>query len=155
MKDNKDLQNYLEKNKINATILKLDGNTKTAHDAADVLKVDKKHIVKSVVFIRKGGKPLIAIVSGEDRASFDKIENYIKETINTASPEDVLNLTGYVAGGVPPIGTDVETFVDEKVAKMDVCYAGGGTQNHILKISTKDIIKFSKGTILDIKKHGN
>lgn len=155
MNDNKDLQNYLGKNKINADILELDRNTKTAHDAANVLNVDKKSIVKSVVFVRKSGKPIIAIVNGEDRVSFGKIENYIKETINTASPEEVLKLTGYVAGGVPPIGTDVETFVDERVAKMYLCYAGGGTQNHILRISARDIIKFSKGIILDIKKHGN
>ncbi|MBI2673502.1 hypothetical protein HYX19_04525 [Candidatus Woesearchaeota archaeon] len=152
MKNNKDLQNYLEDNNIKAEILKLDGNTKTAHDAANVLNVDKKHIVKSVVFIRKSGKPIIAIVSGEDRVSFDKIERYIKETINTASSEEVLKSTGYIAGGVPPIGTGIETFIDEKIDKMDICFAGGGTINHILKISAKDIIKFSRGIIFDIKK---
>ncbi len=152
MKDNKDLQNYLGENNIKAEILKLNMNTKTAHDAAKVLNVDKKHIVKSVVFMRKSGKPIMAIVNGEDRVSFDKIEKYIKETVNTASLEEVLKSTGYIAGGVPPIGTGIETIIDEKIAKMDICFAGGGTITHILKISAKDIIKFSRGIILDIKK---
>ena len=81
MQNNKDLQEYLEKNNIKAEILELDKHTKTAHDAANVLNVEKKHIVKSVVFVRKSGKPLTAILNGEDRVSFDKIENYMEKPL--------------------------------------------------------------------------
>lgn len=152
MKDHLDLQDFLAKNRVPAEIMEMPGETKTARMAADVMGVNVDSIVKSVVFISKSGHGVIGIVKGSNKVSHEKIEKIVGETINTASPEEVLRLTGYKAGAVPPVGTDVRTIIDEDVMKMDICYAGGGSEQHLIKISPHIIRKITNATVADVKK---
>ncbi|MBI2578914.1 MAG: aminoacyl-tRNA deacylase [Candidatus Aenigmarchaeota archaeon] len=152
MKDHLDLQDFLAKNKIPAEIMEMPGETKTARMAAGVMGIDIDRIVKSVVFISRSGSGVIGIVKGGSKVSHEKIEKITGETINTASPEEVLKLTGYKAGAVPPVGTGLKTIIDSDVMKMDLCYAGGGSEQHLIKISPHAIRKAVNATIADIKK---
>ena len=108
--------------------------------------------IKSVVFVTKSGHGLICVVQGTKRVDFQKIQKIIGETINTASPDEVLKYTGYKAGGVPPLSTGLKTIIDENVLKLRECYAGGGTDTHLIRISPDDIKKYSNGIIGEIKK---
>src|SRR3989344_5980279 len=85
-------------------------------------------------------------------AEIVKVEKITGETVNTASPDEVLNYTKYKAGGVPPISTGVKTIIDENVLKLRECYAGGGTDTHLIKMNPQDIKKYSNGIIGEIKK---
>ncbi len=151
-KDHIDLQEFLRKNKIPAEIIEMPRLTKTAQQAADVLGIDINNIIKSVVFVTKSGSGIVAIVNGEKRVSFEKVEKIVGETVNTASPDDVLRLTGYKAGAVPPIDTGLRTIMDVNVMKNDFCYAGGGTDMHLIKISPQVIKKFTNAEVAEIAK---
>ena len=151
-KDHLDLQEFLEKNKIYGEIMEMPRATKTAQMAADVLGIPVSSIVKSVVFVTKSGSGVIGIVSGSKKVSHEKMQNIVGETVNTASPEQVLQLTGYKAGAVPPVGTGLKTVMDPDVLKNDFCIAGGGTEHHLIKISTHTLKKATDAAVADIKK---
>lgn len=152
MKDHLDLQEFLKKNNIYGEILEMPRLTKTAQMAAEVLGVPADSIVKSVVFVTKSGAGVVGIVPGSRKVSHQKLESVIGETVNTASPEQVLALTGYKAGAVPPVGTGLRTFIDGDVLKNDFCIAGGGSDQHLIRISTHVLKKATNAVTADIKK---
>lgn len=150
MKGSSDLQKFLDENNIDAEIIDVP-NTRTAGLASAALGVDRNIVAKSVVFTVKN-KAVIAVILGSGRVDFQKLRQAAGETCNTASPEEVLRYTGYKAGGVPPVSSGVETFIDAKVMEHDECYAGGGDENHLIRISPKDILKYSNGKVVDVTK---
>lgn len=152
MNDYLTLQEFVASNRLDAEILEMPANTRTAKMASEALGIPLDRIVKSVVFVTKSGSGVVAIVSGTRRVSFEKLERVVGETVNTASPEEVLRLTGYEAGAVPPIGTGLRTVMDADVMKMDQCYAGGGSEQHLIRISPHAIRKSAGAETADIAK---
>lgn len=151
-KDHLNLQEFIRKNNIPAEIMEMPRLTRTAQQAADVLGVDINQIIKSVVFVTKSGSGVIGIVNGGNRVSHHKVEEIVGETVNTASPEQVLQFTGYKAGAVPPIDTGLRTIIDNDVMKNDFCYAGGGSEMHLIRISPHVIKKLTNAIVADIVK---
>ena len=65
-------------------------------------------IVKSLVFLADGA-PLLVLVSGDQRADVHRLRAALglsKKRLRIAQPAEVLDLTGFEVGGVPPIGHD-------------------------------------------------
>jgi len=53
---------------------------------------------------------------------------------------------------VPPFGhkTEIKTFIDKDLLKYKEIWAAAGSDNTVFKISSEELIKYSKGQILDI-----
>src|SRR3989338_5539264 len=119
MKDFRDLKKFLDESRIKAEIIDVP-NTRTARLASVALGLGRNIVAKSVVFAAKN-KAVIAVILGSDRVDFQKLRQAAGETCNTASPEEVLRYTGYKAGGVPPVSSDADTYIDKKVMELDAC----------------------------------
>ncbi len=106
-------------------------------------------IVKTVIFIDldnkiEYGNAVIAIVPAESRVDKDKLKKICNLRIKIASPDEVLILTSYPAGGVPPFGFKGNFFIEETLLDKDIVYAGGGSIMTLVKTSIKEIIKANK-----------
>ena len=78
--------------------------TRTSQDAADQLGCDVAHIAKSIVFAGQEGA-VIVITSGSNRVERKrKLKRVLGYKPGMATPEYVLESTGYQIGGVPPFG---------------------------------------------------
>ena len=152
MKNEENLQKFLDDNKISAEIVYIEKGSKTVKEAAISMGISAAVIAKSVVFVTKSQQGLICVIQGNKRVDFKKVEKIVGETINTASPEEVLRYTQYKAGGVPPVSTGLKSIIDEDVMKLEECYAGGGSDSHLLKINPDDIKKYSSAAVAEIKK---
>jgi len=60
-----------------------------------------------------------------------------------ATEEEVLNITGYKVGGVPPI-LDIKVLIDKRVMNKEYVYGGGGNEHTLLKIKPQDIVKINR-----------
>ena len=67
-------------------------------------------------------------------------------------PEEVLLNTGYICGGVPSFGYKARFLVDEKVLEKEVVYTGGGSENSLIKISVKELIRANNAKVAKISK---
>ena len=78
--------------------------TRTSQDAADQLGCNVAHIAKSSVFAGQEGA-VIVITSGSNRVERKrKLKRVLGYKPGMATPEYVLENTGYPIGGVPPFG---------------------------------------------------
>lgn len=74
------------------------------------------------------------------------------EDIRKATPDEILEKTGYKCGGVPALGYEAKYLINPKVMEIDYVYTGGSSEYSLLKIFTKDIQKLNKGQIIRIRK---
>jgi uncharacterized protein (TIGR02118 family) len=141
------LQAFLDAHDIPAEIMFPGAPTPTVPAAAEALGVEVDQIVKSVVFLVEE-RPFLVYGCGTRHVDQRKLAARLdvsRKKIKLADVDQVLDLTGYAVGTVPPLGlkTEMPAFMDPAVQAHEVIYAGGGGMNAMLKINSADLLKIS------------
>ena len=129
-------------------------STRTAQEAADRAGCELGQIVKSLIFKGKDSdKPILILASGPNRVNEKRIADYAGEAIVKPDADFVRSVTGFVIGGVPPIGhaQKMETYLDEDFLRYATIWAAAGTPNAIFELKTEDLQKMTGGKISVIK----
>ena len=134
-------------------VLNMKETTRSAQDAANSLECKVEQIVKSLVFMtKKTKKPILVLASGANRVNPKKIRNFLSEPIRMAAPDFVRSKTGFVVGGIPPLGhsSSLETFIDEDLLKYPEIWAAAGSSNTMFKLSPDDLQKITQGQVISV-----
>jgi prolyl-tRNA editing enzyme YbaK/EbsC (Cys-tRNA(Pro) deacylase) len=127
--------------------------TRTSEDAANQLGCDISHIAKSIVFM--GEKcAIIVITSGSNRVDRKKkLKKILGYKPSQASPEYVLESTGYAIGGVPPFGhlKETEIIMDEDLFNYELIWGASGTADTVFPITPEELLKISGASVKDVK----
>ena len=127
--------------------------TRTSQDAADQLGCDIAHIAKSIVFAGQEGA-VVVITSGSNRVERKrKLKRVLGYKPGMATPEYVLESTGYQIGGVPPFGhpKPVTVLMDEDLMQYDLVWGAGGTAQTVFPITPEDLRGLSGAELADVK----
>ena len=137
---------------LDPPITEFDSSTRTAADAAATIGTTVAQIVKSLVFL-SGDRPILALVSGANRASTDKLASITGQRMRRADAELVRDATGFAIGGVPPLGhaTDLPVYLDEDLVGFDTVWAAAGTPNAVFPVAPKDLIRATGAQVADLK----
>lgn len=109
------VQDALSKLGFQLEILELPGTTRSAAEAAQTIGCRVEQIAKSLVFRgMETDSPFLVIASGSNRVSEKKLSKLVLEPIEKANADFVRSRTGFVIGGVPPVGhlEQLKTFGD-------------------------------------------
>ncbi|MBU0986684.1 MAG: hypothetical protein KKH68_05460, partial [Proteobacteria bacterium] len=122
-KEGEELQRFIDENRIEAFLLPLGAHTTTVTEAALALGVETDRIIKSLVF-RIGDEPILVINNGLAKVDRRKLAAFLgvgRGRVKFASPEQALDITGYVVGSMPPFGHRIKlrTLVDTAVTGWD------------------------------------
>lgn len=157
-----DVEVYLAREGLRARVLRMPANTHTAADAARALGTDLAHIAKSLLaHLADGpksgpaaGRFVLCILRGDtrlDRRKLCRAAGAKRMTLATA--DEVLAVTGYPVGAVPPfpLATEVPVYIDRNVPAIDVVYCGGGEVDALVEVSTAELVRASRGRIVDLE----
>jgi prolyl-tRNA editing enzyme YbaK/EbsC (Cys-tRNA(Pro) deacylase) len=125
----------------------------TSSVAAESLGRSLESIVKSVLFIDEEGRPVLVILGGEKKLRQSEFARMTgRRKVRLATREEVVIFTGYPAGGVPPVGLrdGLEVYVDIKVLSKKVAFAGGGSENYVLKFDPVQLKELYPGRCMDL-----
>jgi prolyl-tRNA editing enzyme YbaK/EbsC (Cys-tRNA(Pro) deacylase) len=148
------VQEALEALGLSLQVVELPGSTRTAVEAAQAVGCQVGQIIKSLVFkAKRSQRPILVIASGQNRVDEQKIEALIGEPLGKADADFVRQHTGFVIGGVPPVGhlEPLVTFVDEDLLQFPELWAAAGTPHAVFRLSPADLIKMTGGLVTDIK----
>jgi len=153
-----DLKNFIDKEDITAEILTLDGHTPTVEDAARELAVAPEQIIKSLVF-RIRDEPILVINNGLARVDRRKLARHLavgRKWARFASPEQALEITGFVVGSMPPFGhlTRLRTLVDSAVSDQAVIFGGGGDLNAMMRLTPAELIRVTGAELVSLSEDG-
>jgi prolyl-tRNA editing enzyme YbaK/EbsC (Cys-tRNA(Pro) deacylase) len=135
-------------------VVELPDSTRTAAEAAAAIGCTVVQIAKSLVFKgRMSGDPILVIASGVNRVNTQRIAELVGEAIDKPDADYVREKTGFVIGGVPPVGhsTPLITFVDEDLRQFDEIWAAAGTPRAVFKLTPDDLEKMTAGRVIDVK----
>lgn len=147
------VEKALEAHGLECHVLTMKETTCSARDAANSLGCGVEQIVKSLVFMtKKTKKPILVLASGANRVNPKKIRDFLSESIKMADPDFVRSKTGFVVGGVPPLGhsSPMETFIDEDLLKYPEIWAAAGSSNTMFKLSPDDLQKITQGQVISV-----
>ena len=112
-----------------------------------------EYFVKNICMISDDGEFIVTIVLGEDRASTSRVVKALQiRRPRLATPQEVLDNTGYQIGGVPSLSYSATFLVDPKVANKEYIITGGGTEYALLKLKVEDLLKHTNATIVRVRK---
>ena len=144
------VQEALKKHGVEFKVQELPDSTRSAQEAAKAIGCSVPQIAKSIIFRSSLSKdPVLAIVSGSNRADVTKIASHLDEAIEIANADYVKEHTGFPIGGVSPAG--LKTFIDEDLLEFDEIWAAAGTPHAVFKLESKTLPALTNGTVIDLK----
>jgi prolyl-tRNA editing enzyme YbaK/EbsC (Cys-tRNA(Pro) deacylase) len=148
------VQDALARLGLTLQVVELPDSTRTAVEAAQAIGCQVGQIVKSLVFKgKRSERPVLVAASGSNRVDECKIEALISEPLGKADAEFVRQRTGFVIGGVPPVGhsEQLETFIDQDLLQYDEIWAAAGTPHAVFRLTPADLVRITGGRVVDVK----
>ncbi len=132
--------------------MEMDGETRTAQQAADQAGCTLDQIAKSIVFEgQDSGAIHLFITAGGNQVDPAKASALIGETLGRADGRKVRSETGFAIGGVAPIAhlTPPRIWFDPRLMDFDVIWAAAGTPRHIFPIQPAILLEISSAQAAD------
>jgi prolyl-tRNA editing enzyme YbaK/EbsC (Cys-tRNA(Pro) deacylase) len=129
-------------------------STRTSAEAAAAVGCSVAEIAKSIIFRAKPSqRAVLVMASGVNRVDEKKVAALIGEGIGKADAEFVRARTGFVIGGVPPVGHDAPPLVliDEDLLKLTGLWAAAGTPHAVFPLTPGELVTLTNGKVADIR----
>ncbi|UCH60555.1 MAG: YbaK/EbsC family protein [Anaerolineales bacterium] len=147
------VQDALAELGFNLQVIELPASTRTALEAAQAVGCQVGQIVKSLVFrALRSDRPILVVASGINRVNESVITRQIGEPLGKADASFVRERTGFVIGGVPPVGhlESLETFIDQDLMQYSQVWAAAGTPNAVFELTPENLIRMTGGKLVKI-----
>ena len=148
-----DLADFLRAERLDAEIVAPGVPMPTVDAAAAAMGCEPERIFKSILFQDRTGACAMAIACGLWRVDARALAALVGlARLRLAPPDVVLAVTGYPAGGTPPVGhrERFPVVVDRRVAEQDWGWAGGGREELLVRIAPADIVRLHDARVADL-----
>jgi prolyl-tRNA editing enzyme YbaK/EbsC (Cys-tRNA(Pro) deacylase) len=147
------LLDYMKDQQIEAEHLSLNQPCHSVEEAARAVNASPTDLVKSICLLDSDGQLITAIVKGEDRVSVSRVAKTLqRDGLRLATPDEILEKTGYPCGGTPTFGYPAMFLIDPRVMEREYVFSGGGSETSLVKINTAELARVNQGTVLRIRK---
>jgi prolyl-tRNA editing enzyme YbaK/EbsC (Cys-tRNA(Pro) deacylase) len=134
-------------------VVELPDSTRTSLEAAQAIGCQVGQIAKSIIFRALASqRPIMVIASGPNRVNEKVIETIIGEAIGKADADFVRQRTGFVIGGVPPVGhtEQIVTFIDMDLMQYPEIWAAAGTPHAVFCLTPADLVRMTAGKLVQV-----
>lgn len=149
------VQDALDSAGLGLTVRELEQSTRTSAEAAEAVGCTVGQIVKSIIFRAKASdRVVLVLTSGANRVDEHKVAALLGEGLGKADADFVRERTGFVIGGVAPVGHREApiTFIDADLLSHNEIWAAAGTPNALFRLTPRDLQMLSQGRIADVKR---
>jgi prolyl-tRNA editing enzyme YbaK/EbsC (Cys-tRNA(Pro) deacylase) len=136
-----------------AEIVELPGAARTARAAADFLGCEIGQIANSLVFRAESSDGAVLVMSsGARRVDTARLAALVGEPVGKADADFVRKHTGFVIGGVAPVGHagDVRKFVDRALSGYGDIWAAAGHPHTVFRLTYPDLLRITAGAAVDV-----
>jgi prolyl-tRNA editing enzyme YbaK/EbsC (Cys-tRNA(Pro) deacylase) len=147
------VQQALDAIGLRLEVVELPDSTRTSVEAAQAVGCQVGQIAKSIIFKALiSDRPILVIASGPNRVNEKVIGELIGEPIGKADADFVRQRTGFVIGGVPPVGHSerLETFIDQDLLQYPEIWAAAGTPHAVFRLMPEDLVRMTCGLVIKI-----
>ena len=117
-------------------------------EAVEKLNLPAEQVFKTLVLSLDNGQLVVAIVPVEHQVNVKMLAKAAgAKKAQMAKPEDVQRSSGYVLGGVSPLGQkkQLKTFLDSSAQAHDLIYVSAGRRGLEIALSPHDLLTLTRG----------
>lgn len=149
--------NLLKKNKCEYKIHPYEHDpscTNFGNEAVEKLNLDANRVFKTLLVELKPKELAVGIIPVSSNLSLKEIAKALKaKSANMADKDEAMRVTGYLLGGISPLGQKkrLRTVLDMSAMDFDTIFVSGGKRGLDIEVKPEDIVKLLKATVFDIK----
>lgn len=135
----------LQKQKVNFAILQYKHDKASESyglEAAEKLQLNPASVFKTLVAVIDDNELVVAIIPVNKRLSFKAVATACQaKKAAMAEPQKVMRTTGYVLGGVSPLGQKkrLRTVIDESASNLTTIHVSAGKRGVEIALSPQDL----------------
>ena len=122
-------------------------------EAAEKLSVPAEQVFKTLVIQTNDDQLAVAIIPVLQKLNLKAIAKALKvKKVSMAEAKRVESTTGYVLGGVSPLGQKkrLPTLVNSSCQALTTLFISGGKRGLEIELSPKDLIQLTQAKVADI-----
>lgn len=134
-------------------VIELPQSTRSAAEAAAAVGCLVGQIAKSLVFrTGESGQAVLVIASGAHRVDEKRLAALVGEPLQKPDADFVREQTGFVIGGVPPVGhaRPLATYIDRGLLDHAVIWAAAGHPSALFRLTPDDLVRMTGGRVVDV-----
>jgi len=138
---------------VDAAIVTLPEAARTARAAAEAIGCAAGQIANSLVFRGEhSGAALLVMTSGAHRVDTARVAALVGEPVGKADAAFVRESTGFVIGGVAPVGhaSRLRTLVDRNLLGHAEIWAAAGHPHTVFRLTPEALVRITGGTVADV-----
>lgn len=123
-------------------------------EAAQKLNLKKEQVFKTLVVVTNTHEFAVAVVPVSHQLSFKAIAKVISaKKVAMAEAKDVEKITGYILGGVSPLGQKkrLKTIIDLSAKTFKTIFVSGGKRGLDVELSPLDLQRLLNTTFEEIR----
>ena len=135
-------------------VVEFEQPTRTSAEAAEAVGCSVAEIAKSVVFRNKtAGGAVVVVASGANRVDEAKVAALLGVKLGRADADFVRESTGYVIGGVAPLGhaNPVTLVLDRDLLRFARIWAAAGTPFSVFPLTPAELQGLTCGSWSDVR----
>jgi Cys-tRNA(Pro)/Cys-tRNA(Cys) deacylase len=127
---------------------------KGASNVAIALDLREHQAIKTLIFETDKGEQVLVMVGGDQ----DVISGHLKKVVGSrniqlASPEKVIQTTGYKIGSIPPFSWQPEgfrSFLDSDMMNQSILAVGAGVWGNEILITPVNLVNASQAIVVNL-----
>jgi prolyl-tRNA editing enzyme YbaK/EbsC (Cys-tRNA(Pro) deacylase) len=138
---------------VQLEVVELPASTRTSLEAAQAIGCRVGQIAKSIIFqASTSHRVVMVIASGPNRINEKVIEGHLGEPVCKADADYVRQRTGFVIGGVPPVGLAEHalTFIDQDLTQYPEIWAAAGTPHAVFSLTPGELLRMTAGLVIKV-----
>lgn len=148
------VQQLLVEAGIGTRVVEFEQPTRTSAEAAAAIGCTVAEIAKSVVLRAKtSNQAVVVVASGDNRVCETKLAALVGEPIGRANADFVREATGYVIGGVSPLGHSqpVKLLLDADLQRFETIWDAAGTPFSVFPLTPDQLAAITGAAWSDIR----
>jgi Cys-tRNA(Pro)/Cys-tRNA(Cys) deacylase len=146
---------FLDEREIPYSIAGFPSSTpKGASNVAVALGLKERQTIKTLIFDTDQGEQVLVMVGGDQSVISGHLKKVVgSRNIQLASPDIVIQVTGYKIGSIPPFSWQPDgfrSFLDSDMLLQPILAVGAGVWGYEILISPPNLVKASHASVVNL-----
>lgn len=126
-------------------VMEFESSSATVEQAAEVIGVIPARIAKTLSFRGEGEIAILIVAAGDAKIDNKKFRQHFGFKARMLTPDEVLEQTGHMIGGVCPFGlkNDLDIYLDVSMKRFTTLFPACGSTNSAIELNLEELTKYS------------
>lgn len=131
-----------------ADVMEFESTSATVEQAAETIGVEPAQIAKTLSFRGEEDKAILVVAAGDAKIDNKKFRQEFGFKARMLTPDEVVEQTGHVIGGVCPFGlkNELDVYLDVSMKRFDTLFPACGSTNSAIELTCDEIFQYSAAT---------